>query len=192
MHEGVVDASWIDRKPQWAERRGWPISFALVFQQKKERRLGRRAVLKTGAIAGTGAAAALVVPQLGGAPRLSARNTMTLRVIADPGALDFVPSNFPGQGPFYIPGEIFVPGTNDKIGDFHCWGFFVQGGAIGVVSQEYDLAGRGKIQVQGVEDEGPRAVTGGTGEFRNVRGEMTGADLSNFPDFAVTFALIGG
>ncbi len=41
-----------------------------------------------------------------------------------------------------------------------------------------------------VEADGPRAVTGGTGEFRNVRGEMTGADLSNFPNFTVTFKLI--
>jgi len=60
-----------------------------------------------------------------------------------------------------------------------------------VMLRVFNLDGRGKIQVQGVEDEGPRAVTGGTGEFRNVRGEMTGSDLSNFPDFSVTFKLIG-
>jgi hypothetical protein len=77
------------------------------------------------------------------------------------------------------------------IGEFHCWGFFIQGGALAVVAQEFHLFGRGKIQVQGVEDEGPRAVTGGTGDFLNVRGEMTGADLSNFPDFRVTFRLLG-
>ena len=93
---------------------------------------------------------------------------------------------------FYIPGEIFEAGTANKIGTFHCWGWDVAcNGASVVVSQEYDLDGRGKIQVQGVEDEGPRAVTGGTGEFRNVRGEMTGADLGSFPDFTVTFKLIG-
>ena len=49
----------------------------------------------------------------------------------------------------------------------------------------------GKIQTQGVQDEGPRAVVGGTGEFRNVRGEATGADLSEFPFFTITFKLIG-
>ena len=63
--------------------------------------------------------------------------------------------------PFYVPGEIVVPVTDDKVGKFHCWGFFYDGGASGVVCQEYDLTGRGKIQVQGVEDDGPRAVTGG-------------------------------
>ena len=78
------------------------------------------------------------------------------------------------------------------MGSFHCWGFFFEPeGAIGVVSQEYSLNDRGKIQVQGVEDEGPRAVTGGTGDFRNTRGQMTGADLASFPDFTVTFDLIG-
>ncbi len=71
-------------------------------------------------------------------------------------------------------------------------GFFYDGGASGVVCQEYDLTDRGKIQVQGVEDDGPRAVTGGTGEFINVRGEMTGSNLSTaFPNFTVTFRLIG-
>jgi hypothetical protein len=65
------------------------------------------------------------------------------------------------------------------------------------VSQEFDIDGRGKIQVQGVEDDGPRAVVGGTGEFRNVRGEATGFDLSEFQsgtfagEFIVNFELIG-
>ena len=62
------------------------------------------------------------------------------------------------------------------------------------MSQEYNLFDRGKIQVQGIEDEGPRAVTGGTGDFSNVRGEATGFDLSEFGDtgeFIATFKLKG-
>ena len=119
-------------------------------------------------------------------------NLLKLDVLADVGALDIVDSpTFAGQGPFYIPGTIFAPGTDDVIGEFHCWGFFIQDGNLTVVSQEYDLFDRGKIQVQGIEDEGPRAVTGGTEEFRNIRGEMTGADLSAFPEFTVTFKLTG-
>ena len=56
------------------------------------------------------------------------------------------------------------------------------------------LFGRGKIQVQGIEDGSPRAITGGTGEFVNVRGEMTeptdnGAIFR--PEFTVTFKLLG-
>ncbi len=60
------------------------------------------------------------------------------------------------------------------------------------MSQEFNLDGRGKIQVQGVEDGGPRAVTGGTGDFRDVRGEATGFDFSNFlsdGEFTGTFEL---
>ncbi len=116
--------------------------------------------------------------------------SMVLRVVADTSVagLDIVPSA--NGGPFYIPGDILDPDTGDLIGKFHCWGFFFDNFANAVVSQEFELFDRGKIQVQGVEDEGARAVTGGTGEFRNVRGEMTGADLSAFPDFTVTFKLI--
>jgi len=149
--------------------------------------MDRRTLLKAGGIG----AAALAVGVVTAAPA-DAASTFDLRVIADTSALDLIPSpSFPGQGPFYIPGAIHSPGTTDNIGEFHCWGFFYNGGALGVVAQEYNLSGKGKIQVQGVEDEGPRAVTGGTGKYRNTRGEMTGADLSNFPDFTVTFLLIG-
>jgi hypothetical protein len=152
-----------------------------------DRLVTRRNLLRGGAV-GAAAVVALGLPRLADA---AGGTQLVLDVVADPGQLDIVPSGFAGQGPFYIPGEIFEAGTATKIGDFHCWGFFIQNGAVGVVSQEYDLTGRGKIQVQGVEDEGPRAVTGGTGEFRNTRGEMTGADLSAFPAFTVNFSLIG-
>lgn len=159
-------------------------------QDRSEERMSRRTILKGGAAAGMAAVAGLVtgVPTAG-ASSTSHGGLLVLNVVADPGLLDLVPT--PNGGPFYIPGEIFDPDTNDKVGDFHCWGFFFNGGALGVVSQEFDLFDLGKIQVQGVEDEGPRAVTGGTGNFRNVRGEMTGADLSNFPDFTVYFKLLG-
>ena len=118
-------------------------------------------------------------------------NLLELDILADAGAFDMVDSPTAGQGPFYIPGTIFAAGTGDVIGEFHCWGWFIQGGVLAVVSQEYDLFDRGKIQVQGVEDDGPRAIVGGTGEFRNVRGEITGADLSGFPFFTVAIKLTG-
>ena len=99
------------------------------------------------------------------------------------------------QGPFYIAGDIFDPETGVLIGAFHCWGWFIEDGDVTIVNQEYDLFDRGKIQVQGVEDGSPRAVTGGTGEFINVRGQMTeptDEDGVIFrPAFTVTFELIG-
>ncbi len=103
---------------------------------------------------------------------------------------------------FYISGdicaELVLLGTCTPIGKFHCWGWLVgPSQEVALVSQEFDIDGRGKIQVQGVEDDGPRAVVGGTGEFRNVRGEATGFDLSEFlsgtfaGEFIATFQLIG-
>ncbi len=106
----------------------------------------------------------------------------------------------PGGGAaFYIRGVICSDpnlfANCDPIGTFHCWGWLIGPSQLeAVVSQEYDLDGRGKIQVQGVEDEGPRAVTGGTGDFRNVRGEATGFDLSDLlagGEFIATFKLKG-
>lgn len=115
---------------------------------------------------------------------------LVLDVVPNGGDFSMVPDPGDGnQGPFYISGTIFAHGSNVAIGDFHCWGYFAQGGAIAVVSQEFDLDGRGKIQLAGVEDGGPRAIVGGTGEFRNVRGEVTGVVLDPF--FTATFRLIG-
>ena len=93
------------------------------------------------------------------------------------------------QGPFYVSGTVFAHGSNVAIGEFHCWGYFAQGGAVVVVSQEFNLNGRGKIQLQGIEDDGPRAVVGGTGDFRNVRGEAEVEFTAT--GFTAAFRLIG-
>ena len=110
----------------------------------------------------------------------------------------------PGGGfQFYVSGDIckekslIDPDTGmstscTPIGVFYCWGW-ENGSGLAVVSQEYGIDGLGKIQVQGVEDEGPRAVTGGTGVFRNVRGQATKFDFSEFFDtgrFVATFELV--
>ncbi len=125
---------------------------------------------------------------------------LVLRVATDGATFD-TPAPAPGGGAaFYIGGVICADGEIgepcDSIGTFHCWGWLIGPDQLAaVVSQEYDLDGRGKIQVQGVEDEGPRAVTGGTGDFRNVRGEATGFDFSDLAaggdEFIGTFKLKG-
>jgi hypothetical protein len=61
---------------------------------------------------------------------------------------------------------------------------------VAVVSQAYEIAGQGEIQVQGLED-GSRAVTGGTDKYLNVRGAGV---FDFFPDsfsFRATFDLRG-
>ncbi len=93
---------------------------------------------------------------------------------------DIVPSNF--GGPFYVGGTIVDPDTGEPIGLFHCWGFFFAGGTEQrMVTQEFDLFDRGKIILTGREGPAggsptggsPRAITGGTGDFRNGRGQAT-------------------
>ncbi len=120
-----------------------------------------------------------------------------LDVVLDFSTFDSVSMTAPIQQ-FYIGGTIYEKGTleaggpgpdDEPIGDFHCWGWFFTD-SDRVVNQEFNLFDRGKIQVQGIEDDGPRAVTGGTGDFRNVRGEATGFDV--FGDsFTAHFKLNG-
>jgi hypothetical protein len=129
---------------------------------------------------------------------------LTLRVDTDEFATFDQTTNgvFVGGAAFYVSGvicaELDLLGPCTPIGKFHCWGWLVgPNQEVALVSQEFDIDGRGKIQVQGVEDDGPRAIVGGTGDFRNVRGEATGFDLSEFQsgtfagEFIATFQLIG-
>ncbi len=91
-------------------------------------------------------------------------------------------STFTGPGqPFHVQGPIYPAGTFDvdncmptvaAIGFYHCWGHVPLTGGPGVVSQEFDFMGWGKIEAQGREGPGATlAVVGGTETFRNARGE---------------------
>ena len=137
---------------------------------------------------------------LGGFAVAEADDDLELRVQLVPGTFEVALADMAGIGAaFYVRGNIcqeLVPvGTCNSIGTFHCWGWLFDASdaaSSAVVAQEFNLDGRGKIQVQGVEDGGPRAVTGGTGDFRNVRGEATEFDFSNFlsdGEFTGTFKL---
>ncbi len=89
-----------------------------------------------------------------------------------------------GEGPFNIEGD-----TGSGARSYRCWGWFPNG----IVSQVYDIAGRGSIMTQGLEG-GFLAVVGGTGDFTNVRGEAIQVFTGEFPavlDFTITFHLKG-
>ena len=94
--------------------------------------------------------------------------SINLWVVADFGTFLQVEVS-PGNGPFYIAGDIFARSATSGpvIGRFDCWGF-IQPTSGAVVSQEFRLDDRGKIIIAGVEGDAPRAVTGGTGDFRNA------------------------
>lgn len=147
---------------------------------------------------GTAGAAAIMASVLA-APAAASTTGRRAQVVLDvdtDGFADFqIVDLGAGGGPFYVSGAINWPGTAKRIGTFHCWGFIVNSGAnagTGLVTQEFEIDGRGKIIVAGVESDAPRAVTGGTGHFRNVRGEGF-PDLTDFDagKFGIAFELIG-
>lgn len=98
-----------------------------------------------------------------------------------------------GTGPFYVSGEILRPDTVTTIGTFHCWGWIRSPDGLGVVNQEFEIDGRGKILISGVESDAPRAVSGGTGDFANARGEgipdLSIFDFMNTGQFRIAFTL---
>ncbi len=87
------------------------------------------------------------------------------------------------QGPFNVQGDT---GSGPKT--FQCWGWIFEDGATTNVSQVYNIAGRGAIMIQGQEGV-PLAVVGGTGDFRNVRGQGAQVFTGSGFDFTITFDL---
>jgi hypothetical protein len=154
--------------------------------------LGRREVLKRVAIGGGLAVAAFAAPGFTGVAEAKGGKSVVFDVDTQ-GFADFQ-GNVPG-GAFYVSGDILSVGTTDEIGSFHCWGWIRLGDELGVVNQEFDLSDRGKILIAGVESDAPRAVTGGTGDFANARGEgIPDIGIFDFPNsgkFRISFSLTG-
>ncbi len=85
-----------------------------------------------------------------------------------------------------------IVGTFGDDGTFRCWGW-IDATGVGSVSQVYNFPGRGSIMTQGIEG-GFLAVTGGTGDFSNVRGDALQTFLDpTFVslDFTIEFDLKG-
>ncbi|MEE8491935.1 MAG: hypothetical protein V3S60_09845 [Acidimicrobiia bacterium] len=156
--------------------------------------VGRRELLKKTAIGGGLVVAALAAPGLTGTAEAKGGKWIVLDIDTD-GFADFE-STGAGLGAFYVSGEIMARGTMAPvIGSFHCWGYLRAADGLGVVNQEFDLNGRGKILIAGVESDAPRAVTGGTGNFRNARGQgnpdVELFDFNNSGKFRIAFNLTG-
>ena len=133
---------------------------------------------------------ALLNPALAGKPDRDVTLEVEITDIGGTEPFDIVLSTF--GGPFYIGGTLVDPDTGDPIGLFHCWGFFFAGGTEGMVTQEFDLFDRGKIILAGREGPpggSPRAIVGGTGDFKNVRGQATFG--GNLALLHVNFELMG-
>ena len=87
-----------------------------------------------------------------------------------------------GVGPFNVEGD-----TGSGPRTFQCWGWILPDGS-GNVSQVYNIAGHGAIMTQGQEG-GFLTVVGGTGDFRNARGQGEQVFTGNGFDFTITFDL---
>ena len=117
-------------------------------------------------------------------------NVLTVRVLVDFSSFDIVESPG-GGGPFHVGGMVVDAESGEDLGDFQCWGWFFAGGTRDMVNQEYNIGDRGKIILAG--EETPvvsRAIVGGTGDFKNARGEAT-FEPQGGGVFLVSFHLIG-
>ncbi len=117
-------------------------------------------------------------------------NVLTVQVFVDFSTFD-LRADAAGRGPFYVGGTIVDPATGSPLGEFQCWGWFFEANR-NMVNQEFNIGDRGKIILTGEEDGGVRPITGGSGDFRNVRGDTT-FDLSSLGvdgSFLASFTLI--
>ncbi|MCH7527035.1 MAG: hypothetical protein IID39_06335 [Planctomycetes bacterium] len=96
----------------------------------------------------------------------------------------FVGPEFGDQGPFYIQRD-----TGSGAGTFQCWGWIFEDGLTANVSQVYNIAGRGAVMTQGREGDF-LAVVGGTGDFRNARGQAIQVFTNDF-EFTLEVELLG-
>ncbi len=115
-------------------------------------------------------------------PVTQAHDTLFLVIAVDESS--FVGPDINAAGAFNVEGAI----DGGPSGGFQCWGWIFADGVTTNVSQVYNIAGRGAIMTQGQEG-GLLAVVGGTGDFRNVRGE--GLQVFTATGFNIEFDLRG-
>ena len=115
-----------------------------------------------------------------GVTEVQAETRLVLNVDVDEAS--FQNKFFPG--PFNVVGD-----TGSGPGTFQCWGWINRDESANV-SQTFDVEDRGAIMVQGPEG-GLLAIVGGTGDFKNARGEARQVfnDDGTF-DFTMTFKFV--
>ena len=105
-------------------------------------------------------------------------NTLLLDVDVDEASFNSILA--PGGG------ETFnVVGAFGDGGTFRCWGW-IDGAGVGIVSQVFNIPGRGEIMTQGIEG-GLLAITGGTGDFSNLRGDALQSFTGSGFNFTIEF-----
>ncbi len=122
-----------------------------------------------------------------GDPGKGKKGKLVLDVVVDVESFDFEGELPDGEGA--RPGPFNIVGDFDDGGTFRCWGWIDEDFA-GSVSQVFNFPGRGSIMTQGVEG-GFLAVTGGTGDFSDVRGEALQTFTGEGFNFDIEFDLKG-
>ncbi len=171
--------------------------------------VSRRSLLGKGSAAMAGAvlAAGLTAGAAGAQSQATtAKRTRTYEIAPDVNSLNFVLGRATGaqysNGPFYLEGGLFRKGGVSAIGvpipqavragTWRCWGWVYDARALFALSHQwFQIDGEGDIHTLG-QFQGTRlAVAGGTGAYRDARGEgaVLGISPSNF-SFRVIFTLI--
>ncbi len=88
-------------------------------------------------------------------------------------------------GAFNVEGD-----TGSGPQTFQCWGWIFEDGVTANVSQSFNVEDRGAIMTQGPEG-GLLAIVGGTGDFKNARGEARQVFTGPGFDFTMTFKFTG-
>ncbi len=118
-----------------------------------------------------------------GVTESQADDTLVLHVAVDEDSFVGPAEGF--QGAFNVEGD-----TGSGARSFQCWGWIFEDGETTNVSQVYNIAGRGAIMTQGQEGN-PLALVGGTGDFRNARGQAIQVFTGVGFDFTLELNLTG-
>ena len=168
--------------------------------------VSRRGLLGKSGAAVAGAALAAGLTAGAAEARTQVKRSRTYEVAPDMNSFTAaVPGKAPGDaypsGPFYIHGPIFKKGglsafgvplpLANAVGTYRAWGWIFDPKNFGAVaSQTFEIGGDGEIYTRGYQNGARFAVVGGTGPYKDVRGEgvigpINPANLS----FRITFTL---
>jgi hypothetical protein len=153
-----------------------------------------------GTLVGAAEASAKKGAAKGGGKKLTVQvNVTAFDAVRQPATGDKFPT-----GPYYASGDIYNNGSINpdgtpktgakKIGTYQCHGWFYDGKeGLNLASQTFTLTNRGSITLIGREPE-LAAIAGGTGSYRNARGQATVKDEdhpSGATTLTVAFEVIG-
>lgn len=129
-------------------------------------------------------------------------NRLTVKVV--PTATNYAQTGEHPTGPFCMEGEVSAKGLLDEngnasedyrpVGEWTCWGWMMKSDGYAAANDSYDvLPLGGRLELQGHVGDTSRSIVGGTGIFKDARGEATFKALDEPAGaFLVTFEFFSG